>query len=483
MAVTNKYSDGGPLKTFGWQMAKALFAALVVVIYSRAMGSFGRGALSVLLLYLQLTLMVSELVSGGALANLLAKYSPKRILPAAWGFLLLVLIVGYVVGWYFWLIPNQGLRPLDFDHPKVIILNLLFFQGLFLGALNIQYNLFQSKGLVQEKNQVQVLIEVLKLLGLTLLFLLMYGFLFFRNHRAMELSVWQAMESRLLPGQTMSYLRGFNETAVLWVLVYASGIAWLISLWKSRKLVLFNDDVSWMPPQEMFKSGMLSQLGHILLFLLYRLPLWWISSEFGNAAAGVLANALLIADTIWIFGNSFGTILHSRMLVLGAEKAQFGRLLSRYVWISGLGTFLAIVLAICVPFQCYTWVFGESFSCLKEDFFLISPAILFLGLSAPIGHFLHAKNKFGYLALSYGASVVMLLLGWHVLAPAIASSMIGSTPVNMGFALSYFWKMMAINLSFGLLFLLNYLQVRHMLKMRGISLIMWRFVRIRFMKK
>ena len=58
-AIKNSvFSDGGPLRTFGWQLAKAVIAALVVVIYSRGMGAYGRGALSIFLLYLQLTLMV-----------------------------------------------------------------------------------------------------------------------------------------------------------------------------------------------------------------------------------------------------------------------------------------------------------------------------------------------------------------------------------------------------------------------------------------
>jgi len=80
------FIDGGPVRTFGWQLAKAVIAALVVVIYSRGMGAYGRGALSILLLYLQLTLMVSEMVAGGALANLLTKYPLRRILPTAWFF-------------------------------------------------------------------------------------------------------------------------------------------------------------------------------------------------------------------------------------------------------------------------------------------------------------------------------------------------------------------------------------------------------------
>ena len=188
-----KQTDGGPIKTFLWQLAKAMLAAIVVIVYSRGMGAYGRGALSILLLNLQLLLMVSELFAGGALANLLSKYPAKRILPSAWLFLLLVLIIGYVVGWFGYVLPNQGNLPLNFDHPNIIILNLLFFQGLFLGSLGIQFNIYQAKGWVQQRNKLQVALEALKLLGVALCFEAMYGFVFPKND-AIELSRKSAIQ-------------------------------------------------------------------------------------------------------------------------------------------------------------------------------------------------------------------------------------------------------------------------------------------------
>ena len=524
------FSDGGPVRTFGWQLIKAVIAALVVVIYSRGMGAYGRGALSVLLLYLQLTLMVSEMVAGGALANLLTKYSVRRILPTAWAFLLLVLCIAYLIGWLVWVIPNAGDYPICLDHPKVITLNLLFFQGLFLGGLNIQYNLYQAQGWVNQRNRLQVSMEVLKLLGLLLCFEAMYGFIIPKN-AAIELSVSRHIAERLMDGQTLDYLHGFNEMAILWILVYASGLVWVYSLWQSRSLFKggvmqsiqsspqemgqfrpgLNNGSFWssiQPPKEMFNSGFLSQLGHILLFLLYRLPLWWMAAQYGNSQAGLLANALLIADTIWIFGNSYGTILHSRMLVSSgsfsgdrnngdvsapaSQQRKFNKLLSRYVVISSSGTLLAVLLAMIVPNALYVFVFGETFSGLKETLFLISPAVIFLGISAPIGHYLHAQNRFKDLIVSYGCAVVVLVVLWFgvdwftwqtingidrfempkavqdtgILSPGLFSRMI-----------SIFGKFMSVNLAFFVLLFLNYRQVKHILRFRANVFVLLRFLR------
>lgn len=529
------FSDGGPVRTFGWQLAKAVIAALVVVIYSRGMGAYGRGALSVLLLYLQLTLMVSEVVAGGALANLLTKYSVRRILPTAWVFLLLVLCIAYLIGWFVWVIPNAGDYPICLDHPKVITLNLLFFQGLFLGGLNIQYNLYQAQGWVNQRNRLQVSMEVLKLLGLLLCFEAMYGFIIPKN-AAIELSVSRHIAERLMDGQTLHYLHGFNEMAILWILVYASGLVWVYSLWQSRSLFKggvmqsiqsspqemgqsrrgSNNGSFWssiQPPREMFNSGFLSQLGHILLFLLYRLPLWWMAAQFGNSEAGLLANALLIADTIWIFGNSYGTILHSRMLVssgslLGdrnngdvsapaSQQRKFHKLLSRYVVISATGTLFAVLAAILVPNALYVFVFGETFSGLKETLFLISPAVIFLGISAPIGHYLHAQNRFKGLIVSYGSAVVVLVVLWFGVDWFTWQTINGINRFEMPKAvqdtgilspglflrmISISGKFMSVNLAFFVLLFLNYRQVKHILRLRANVFIVLRFLRRYFAK-
>jgi hypothetical protein len=464
-------------------------------------------------------------VAGGALANLLTKYSVRRILPTAWVFLLLVLCIAYLIGWFVWVIPNAGDYPICLDHPKVITLNLLFFQGLFLGGLNIQYNLYQAQGWVNQRNRLQVSMEVLKLLGLLLCFEAMYGFIIPKN-AAIELSVSRHIAERLMDGQTLHYLHGFNEMAILWILVYASGLVWVYSLWQSRSLFKggvmqsiqsspqemgqsrrgSNNESFWssiQPPREMFNSGFLSQLGHILLFLLYRLPLWWMAAQFGNSEAGLLANALLIADTIWIFGNSYGTILHSRMLVssgslLGdrnngdvsapaSQQRKFHKLLSRYVVISATGTLFAVLAAILVPNALYVFVFGETFSGLKETLFLISPAVIFLGISAPIGHYLHAQNRFKGLIVSYGSAVVVLVVLWFGVDELISMTDFhdtGAIPRGLFLGMvSFFGKFMSVNLAFLVLLFLNYRQVKHILRLRANVFIVLRFLRRYFAKK
>jgi hypothetical protein len=227
-----------------------------------------------------------------------------------------------------------------------------------------------------------------------------------------------------------------------------------------------------------------------------------MAAQYGNSQAGLLANSLLIADTIWIFGNSYGTILHSRMLVssgslmggnnpseisaFDAQQRKFQKLLSRYVVISSLGTLLAVLLAMIVPNTLYVFVFGETFSGLKETLFLISPAVIFLGIAAPIGHYLHAQNRFKELIVSYGSAVVVLVIFWFGVDGLMSMTDFqdtGAIPRGLFVRIiSTFGKFMSVNLAFLVLLFLNYLQVKHILRLRANVFILLRFLRRYFAK-
>jgi O-antigen/teichoic acid export membrane protein len=178
------------------------------------------------------------------------------------------------------------------------------------------------------------------------------------------------------------------------------------------------------------------------------------------------------------------------MLRWGARKSKFGKLLGLYVLVSGLGTLVAILSALLLPPSLYVWVFGSTFFGLKETFALISPAVLFLGLSAPIGHYLHAQNRFKELIVSYGLSVLVLFLCWQGVDVFISNEAIGyhnSEPLQfmdhvMLNVRQHFGKLMAVNMAFFVLLLSNYLQVRKDIQWQGISFVMRYFGQRRLAK-
>jgi hypothetical protein len=117
-------SGNSPLKTYGWQLTRAVISFGVVIIYSRYLGSSGRGEMSILLLYLQVILMFVELFAGSAMANWLVKYRPSQIIPWVQLYSIVVIALsGFVLHWVF--------------HIEDFNICLLSVQGFALSFLNI----------------------------------------------------------------------------------------------------------------------------------------------------------------------------------------------------------------------------------------------------------------------------------------------------------------------------------------------------------
>ena len=383
-------SENSPLKTYGWQIAKAAISFGVVVIYSRYLGASGRGQMSILLLYLQVSLMFGELFAGSAMANWLVKYKPAEILPWVAVFSLGVLIASGGVLHFIFHISWQLLIP-------------LLVQGLSLAWLNIQYNIYQSQGWIGRRNKLQVALEGLKLFSLLLVAI-------------------------CIPPQDVISL---NIQSMLQVLATVTFGILCFSIFKTRNIWKSAFPVLT-PPQGVFFEGLLAQLGHFMLFLVMKSPLWFIAYLLGDSEAGVFANALLIADTIWIFSGSFGTVIHSRVL-RNSSKVFHERLIRRYIDFSLLGTLVICIAVVAIPNGIFTMVFGENFDMLKMEFIWLIPGIIFSAMSTAIGNYLHAMNRFKALFKNHFIAFVTLI-GVVLIGNQLGFGL-NSVVISMNFAL------------------------------------------------
>lgn len=360
-------SGNSPLKTYGWQLAKAAISFGVVIIYSRFLGAEGRGEMSVLLLYLQVILMFVELFAGSAMANWLVKYRPSQIIPWVYLYSLLVLSLSALVLYFLFHIEAELMFP-------------LIMLGFALSLLNVEYNIHQSMGWIDKRNKLQMKLELLKLASL-----LIFVFVVPKN---------------------LNYKT--NIEYILFTLLLVSFM--MVGL--STKFITYNVHEKGFPPEAppkgIFFEGIWAQLGHFVLFLVGKAPLWLVAKYLGDSKAGVFANALLIVDTIWIFPGSFGTIIHARV-IRNSTQSFHKRLLKRYMEFSFIGTlFLCLLLAI-TPNIIFTGIFGTQFSSLKYDTLLLIPGIIFISLSSTIGNYLHATNRFKELLRNHSLSFCTLM--------------------------------------------------------------------------
>ncbi len=362
-------SGNSPLKNYGWQIGKALISIMVVITYSRFLGADGRGQMSIYLLYLQFILMLGELLAGSAMANWLVKYKPGQILP--WMVLYLgavILICGVLMG--------------NFFEIKSKILFPLLIQGMGLAILNVQFNIYQSRGWILRRNKLQLMLEITKLLTLLIVVFLL------------PLNVLEA-----------------KVQAMLMVLAFVTLFFLGISIFKTLNIWGQAFEVE-QPPTGIFFEGLWAQLGHVILFFINKLPLWLIAKYLGNTEAGIFANALLIADTIWIFSGSFGTVIHSRV-IRSDRKLYHERLLRRYIDFSFLGTLTLCFAMLLIPNIVFVGIFGANFVELKLQATWLIPGILFMGISASVGNYLHAVNRFKTIFVNHLIALLAMLVFFY----------------------------------------------------------------------
>lgn len=376
-------SLNSPIRTFGFQIARAAVAALTIVLISRWLGAEGRGELSVLLFYVQLIMVANEYVGGGSLGNLVVRYPLSRLFAFCMLWALLISVAGSA------LVSFSG-------HTSAGILQVLWV-SLPLAWLTIQFNLNQGLAMVHQRNIVQLVAELLKLIMVIIL--------------GISAGV---------------HLVNVNEVVFIYGLASVAALG--LSVWFLRNhLPGAFRDLS-MPPAELFRDGFWAQNGQLIQFLNYRLSLLLLTELLGDhAPAGIYANALLIADTIWIFGNSFGSIAHMRILQ-SSNQGFRADITLRYAGVAVLGTLAACVLLPLLPVSWYTGIFGPDFEALKNTVLWLIPAILALGASTLFSHYIAAKGgfvKLFFANLSGFAVQLMLALAlipvWGLKGAAIAA--------------------------------------------------------------
>ena len=353
-------AKNSPISTFGMRLVKAIIAAVVVILCSRWLNADGRGALSVTLFWLHMIVLVHEIVGGSPIANLIRNKPIGSIVPAVWIWSILTGIIG-------------GTALFVFTDLPVFWILLIYFPSAWLGT---HYNYYQGLSKVFVRNYLQVLLEVLKLLVL-----LVYYF--------------------LSPQITVVHV--LVVYAITHMLIYA------ISRWVLRPFFALAKEEISKPPRILFSFGITNQMAAILQFLSYRVGVVLLANYVSDAEAGVFSNVLLIADTVWIFGNSFGTIAHMKILA-SKNETYIARVVSKYVSIAAMGTLLACLLLLIVPSSLYILIFGTDFGGMRAISLVAIPGIIALGFSTVMAHYLHAINRFNYLVLSalFGLSAQLL---------------------------------------------------------------------------
>lgn len=384
-------SKNHPITAFILQLLRAVFAALSVVLISRWMGAEGRGELSLILFAINMIMIANEFVGGSNLANLVATEPLNRLIPFSKIWALAVCILGCLI---FYFISENLFRSV-----------LAFGISLPLAWLTVQYNIYHGLQKVQTRNVLMLLLEFSRLLAVILVVYFIASHLQ-SSGATKETDYFAAGEK--LDINTILVIYAFT---VLGVFIISSGILWqrLIGSVKGSKV----------PLKSLITSGAWNQGGQLVQFLNYRLNLVLLTMFLGEKFnAGIYSNALLIADTIWIFGNSFASIAHMRMLQSGNPVFRADVTL-RYAVIAIIGTAIGCIFILAIPNSIYVAIFGSDFESLKSTALWFIPSILALGASTLFSHYLHATNQFKTLLLANLSGLAVQVVLAIILIPVL----------------------------------------------------------------
>lgn len=365
-------SSNSPIKNYALQLLRAIVAAGTIILCSQYLGSAGRGLLGLLLFYVSLINTASEFVGGSSLANLIVKYSLKKLIPFSYLWAVAVNILGGLI--LCLLLPLQQV-------------GLIVFLGIPLSLLSVKFALYQGLSKSNERAKLQLVFEILKLVFVSI-------YLVFLLNNQME-----------------------GVAVCLLIFAVVATLIFIYSFYKLKTFQNFKLKELFQFPKELITTGFWSQMGHLAQLFNYRLGLLFLAHLVHNeAAAGVYSNILLVADTIWIFANSFGGIAHMR--IIQSNNTRFiADITMRYSAISFICTFIITGIVLLIPAQFYSFIFGKDFSELKLGLLFFCIGILALSLTSSLSNYFHGTNRFKYLFFANSLGMVIQFILGYFLVP------------------------------------------------------------------
>ena len=183
--------------------------------------------------------------------------------------------------------------------------------------------------------------------------------------------------------------------------------------------------------KEMLKYGYVIQLSTLVSTLNRRMSVYLIRQHCTEDAVGVYGAGTQVGEGLKVFGQSVAMVQFSRLSNL-SDKKEIVSLTIKFLKITIVLTFIALLVVMCLPVGFFEWLFTDAFGQVKQIILLMSPGILFLS-----GHmiFTHYFSGTGIPKYNLYASLV----GLAVTLPAtfILIPMMGILGAAISFSCTY----------------------------------------------
>jgi len=170
--------------------------------------------------------------------------------------------------------------------------------------------------------------------------------------------------------------------------------------------------------KEMLHYGAFLQLSTLVSTLNKRLSLYLLRTNCTESQIGVYASGTQVTEGVNIVGQSIGLVAFSA-LSNTENKNRASQLTLRFMKLSILLTFTALLVICLLPTTFFELLFSEEFADIRPIILLISPGIVFFSAHTILANFFSGtgKPKYNLYASLIGLSVT--LIAAFILIPAL----------------------------------------------------------------
>lgn len=312
-----------------------------------------------------------ELIAGGGLVYFTPRKKLSTLMKISYGWIAIVMLVYIVVfnllhlfPWVYKIIPQ---------HYSTIILTMTFVYSLH----EFNLNHFLGKEKVAAYNWL-FLIQILTQVS-------MMAVLIF------------AMNQRTAKALLYSQLCGYSlATVVGWILL-------LPTLKREGREPLKSS------LKEMLHYGAFMQLSTLVSTLNRRLSLYLLNTHCDERSIGVFASGTQITEGVNIVSQSIGLVEFSA-LSNTENKQRASKLTLRFMKLSVMLTFTALLVICLLPTSFFEWLFSGEFSDIRIVILLMAPGIVFFSAHTVLANYFSGtgRPKYNLFASLIGLSVTLI---------------------------------------------------------------------------
>ncbi len=161
--------------------------------------------------------------------------------------------------------------------------------------------------------------------------------------------------------------------------------------------------------KEMLHYGAFMQLSTLVSTLNKRLSLYLLNTHCDEKSIGVYASGTQVTEGVNIVGQSIGLVEFSA-LSNTENKQRASQLTLRFMKLSILLTFTALLVICLLPTTFFEWFFSGEFSDIRPVILLMAPGIVFFSAHTVLANFFSGtgKPKYNLYASLIGLSITLI---------------------------------------------------------------------------